>query len=226
MSDVPPPNSRFATIRNAFFTGGLLLAPLVVTLWALGRIIDLVGGTFRPLFESHLPASLKGLPLVWDIVATLVIFGLVTALGFVSHYVFGKFFLRLLERSVQSIPGVSAVYNSVRQIVATFGTKNRNLYNKVVLVQFPRAGTWTLGFLTSKTQSEAQLKAGVGELWTVFVPTTPNPTGGYLLMFPPHEVIELEMSVGDGMKMIISGGAVVPPWPTRHSESQQLGVQR
>ena len=138
---------------------------------------------------------------------------LVTALGFLSHYVFGKFFLRLLERSVQSIPGVSAVYNSVRQIVATFGTKNRNLYNKVVLVQFPRAGTWTLGFLTNKTQSEAQLKAGVGELWTIFVPTTPNPTGGYLLMFPPSEVIELEMSVGDGMKMIISGGAVVPPWP-------------
>ena len=213
MSDAPPPNSRFATIRNAFFTGALLLAPLVVTLWALGRIIDVVGGTFRPLFESHLPESLRGLALVWDIVATLVVFSLVTALGFLSHYVFGKFFLRLLERFVQSIPGVSAVYNSVRQIVATFGSKNRNLYNKVVLVQFPRPGCWTLGFLTSKGQSEAQVKAAAGPLWTVFVPTTPNPTGGYLLMFPPHEVVELEMTVGDGMKMIISGGAVVPPWP-------------
>ena len=210
MSDVPPPNSRFATIRNAFFTGGLLLAPLVVTLWALGRIIDVVGGTFRPLFESHLPASLKGLPLVWDIVATLVIFGLVTALGFVSHYVFGKFFLRLLERSVQSIPGVSAVYNSVRQIVATFGTKNRNLYNKVVLVQFPRAGTWTLGFLTNKTQSEAQLKAGVGELWTVFVPTTPNPTGGYFVMLKKSDCIELAMSVDEALTYVISMGVVVP----------------
>ena len=90
----------------------------------------------------------------------------------------------------------------------------------MVLVQFPRAGTWTLGFLTNKTQSEAQLKAGVGELWTIFVPTTPNPTGGYLLMFPPSEVIELEMSVGDGMKMIISGGAVVPPWPVPKSPAQ------
>ncbi len=221
MSDVPPPNSRFTTIRNAFFTGALLLAPLVVTLWALGRIIDVVGGSFRPLFESYLPESLQGLALIWDIVATLGIFALVTALGFFSHYVFGRVFLRILERSVQSIPGVSAVYNSVRQIVATFGTKNRNLYNKVVLVQFPRAGTWTLGFLTNKTQSEAQLKAGVGELWTVFVPTTPNPTGGYLLMFPPSEVIELEMSVGDGMKMIISGGAVVPPWPPPQPDSPQ-----
>ncbi|MCX6951641.1 MAG: DUF502 domain-containing protein [Verrucomicrobia bacterium] len=212
MSDVPPPTSRIASIRNAFFTGALLLAPLVVTLWALGRIIDIVGGTFRPFFESYLPDSLQGLPLIWDLVATLVIFALVTALGFLSHYVFGRVFLRLIERSILTIPGVNAVYNSVRQIVATFGSKNRNLYNKVVLVQFPRAGTWTLGFLTNKAQSEAQIKAGVGELWTVFVPTTPNPTGGYLLMFPPHEVIELEMSVGDGMKMIISGGAVVPPW--------------
>ena len=220
MSDAPPPTHRLATIRNAFFTGALLLAPLVVTLWALGKIIDVVGGTFRPLFESHLPESLQGLALVWDLAATVVIFALVTALGFLSHYVFGKFFLRLLERFIQSIPGVSAVYNSVRQIVATFGTKNRNLYNKVVLVQFPRAGTWTLGFLTNKTQSEAQLKAGVGELWTIFGPTTPNPTGGYLLMFPPSEVIELEMSVGDGMKMIISGGAVVPPWPVPKSPAQ------
>jgi len=213
MSDVPLPPSRIATIRNAFFTGALLLAPLVVTLWALGKILEVVGGTFRPLFESHLPPSLQGLALLWDLVATLVIFALVTALGFLSHYVFGKLFLRLLERFVQNIPGVNAVYNSVQQIVATFGTKNRNLYNKVVLVQFPRAGTWTLGFLTNKSQAEAQLKSGAGELWTVFVPTTPNPTGGYLLMFPPHAVVELDMSVGDGMKMIISGGAVVPPWP-------------
>ena len=220
MSDAPPPTSRLAAIRNAFFTGALLVAPLVVTLWALGKVIDVVGGTFRPLFESHLPASLQGLALLWDIVATVVIFALVTALGFFSRYVFGRLFLQILERSVQTIPGVSAVYKSVRQIVATFGTKNRNLYNQVVLVQFPRAGTWTLGFLTNKTQSEAQLKAGVGELWTIFVPTTPNPTGGYLLMFPPSEVIELEMSVGDGMKMIISGGAVVPPWPVPKPPAQ------
>jgi uncharacterized membrane protein len=214
MSDAPPPNSPFIVIRNAFITGVLLLAPLVVTLWALGGVIDFVGGRFRPLFESYLPASLQHFALLWDIAATCVIFGLVTALGFLSHYVFGRIFMRILERFVQRIPGVGAIYNSVRQIVATFGTQNRNLYNKVVLVQFPRPGVWTLGFLTNKAQSEAHLRAGSGELWTVFVPTTPNPTGGYMLLFPSHEVIELDMSVGDGMKMIISGGAVVPPWTT------------
>ena len=206
-----PLTKDLAAIRNAFFTGALLVAPLVVTLWALGKVIDVVGGTFRPLFESHLPASLQGLALLWDIVATVVIFALVTALGFFSRYVFGRLFLQILERSVQTIPGVSAVYNSVRQIVATFGTKNRNLYNQVVLVQFPRAGTWTLGFLTNKTQSEAQLKAGVGELWTIFVPTTPNPTSGFFLMVPRADVVPLDMSVDQALKYIISMGVVVPP---------------
>ena len=220
MSDDSPPVSRFITARNAFFTGVLLLAPLVVTLWAFSKIIDAIGGTFRPLYERLLPQSLQNVPFLWDLAATIFVVLLVTALGYLSHYVFGKFFLSVFERLMQAIPGVGAVYNSVRQIVATFGSKNRNLYNKVVLVQFPRAGTWTLGFLTSKAQSEAQLKAGAGELWTVFVPTTPNPTGGYLLMFPPSEVVELEMSVGDGMKLIISGGAVVPPWPAAATKAE------
>lgn len=220
MSDAPPPVSRFIAVRNAFITGVLLLAPLVVTLWALGGVIDFVGGRFRPLFESHLPESLQHFALLWDLVATIVIFALVTALGFLSHYVFGRLFLRFLERFVQSIPGVGAIYNSVRQIVATFGTQNRNLYNKVVLVQFPRPGVWTIGFLTNKTQSEAHVRTGGSELWTVFVPTTPNPTGGYMLFFPSHEVVELDMSVGDGMKMIISGGAVVPPWTGRKPNSE------
>ena len=129
-----------------------------------------------------------------------------------SSYVFGKYFLSVGERAIQRIPGVGAVYNSVKQIVATFGTQNRNLFSKVVLVEFPRKGVWTLGFLTNKQQGEAQSLTGA-ETWTVFVPTTPNPTSGFLLMLPKHEITELEMSVGDGMKMIISGGAVVPTWP-------------
>jgi uncharacterized membrane protein len=210
MTDAPPPKSAFIAIRNAFITGVVLLAPLVVTLWALGGVIDFVGGSFRPLFERWVPRSLREYPLLWDIAATLVIFALVTTLGFLSHYVFGRVLLRVLERSVQGIPGVGAIYNSVRQIVTTFGTQNKNLFNKVVLVEYPRKGVWTLGFLTNKQQGEPQSHVGP-ETWTVFVPTTPNPTSGFLLMLPRTEIVELEMSVGDGMKMILSGGAVVPP---------------
>ena len=216
MSDASAPTSRFITLRNAFASGVLLLAPLVVTIWAFTKVVDLLGGTFRPLYEDYLPLSLQRIPFFWDVLAMLVVIVLITALGYLSHYVFGKFFLSLLERMLQNIPGVGAVYNSVKQIVATFGSERRNLFSKVVLVQYPRVGCWTLGFLTNKTQAEPQAKTGT-EVWTVFVPTTPNPTSGFLLMLPRNEVIELEMNTGDGMRMILSGGAVVPPWPPAKS---------
>ncbi|MSU50011.1 MAG: DUF502 domain-containing protein [Opitutus sp.] len=210
--EVPPAKSHLISFRNAFLSGALLLAPLIVTVWAFSAIIEFAGGTFRPLYERHLPHSLQGLPLLWDVVATGIVVLLVTGFGFLSNYVFGKYFLSIGERAIQRIPGVGTVYNSVKQVVATFGTQNRNLFSKVVLIEYPRKGIWTLGFLTSKQQGEAQALVGT-DTWTVFVPTSPNPTSGFLLMLPAHEIIELEMSVGDGMKMVISGGAVVPPRP-------------
>ena len=204
--------SHVVKLRNAFFSGVLLLAPLWVTIWAFTKIIAVLGGTFRPLYEDYLPLSLQRIPFFWDLLATIIVLLLITTLGYISHYVFGKFFYGLVERFVQSIPGISAIYNSVKQIVTTFGSGRKTLFNQVVLVQFPRAGCWTIGFLTNKTQGEAQHRTGA-EIWTVFVPTTPNPTSGFLLMLPRHEIVELQMSVGDAMKMILSGGAVMPPWP-------------
>ena len=208
--------SRFTNLRNAFFSGALLLAPLVVTVWAFSKIINLVGGTFRPLFFFYLPDRLSDRPWVavlLDIVATCIVIVLVTILGYVSRDVFGKFFVSVAERVLLSIPGVGTVYISVKQVVDTFSTQKHQLFNKVVLVEFPRKGTWVVGFLTNRTQGEVQAKIDQGVVWSVFVPTTPNPTSGFLLMLPPAEIVQLDMSIGDGMKMIISGGAVVPPWP-------------
>jgi len=213
MSEVAPPPSHLITFRTAFFSGLLLAAPLVVTFWAFSRIIDLVGGTVRPLYEHYLPDYLQRVPFLWDFLATIVVLLLVTALGYLSNYVFGKYFLKIGERFIQRIPGIGAVYNAVKQVAAAFGTQNRHLFSKVVLVEFPRAGCWSVGFLTNKRQSEPHVRTG-NEVWTVFVPTTPNPTSGFLIMLPPDKITELDMSVGDGMKMIISGGAVVPPWQT------------
>ncbi|MFI5337999.1 MAG: DUF502 domain-containing protein, partial [Opitutales bacterium] len=180
------PETRITSFRNAFLTGLLLLAPLWVTGWAFFKIIDLVGGSFRPLFAVLIPARLQGIPLVWDAAATLVVFGLITLFGFLSHHFFGKYLLDLGERIILGVPGLSTVYSSVKQVVATFGSQNRNVFSQVVLVQFPREGVWTLGFLTSKTQAEVQARAGQ-ELWSVFVPTSPNPTGGYVLYLPPTD---------------------------------------
>jgi len=217
MSDTPTP-SRFVQLRNAFLSGFMLLAPLAFTCWVFLLLFENVGGFFRPLLVPFVPEKLRDYDILWNILATVIVVVLITLLGYVSRYVLGKYFGGLAERFIQTIPGVSGVYNTVKQIVATFSTQNRNLFNKVVLVEFPRRGAYTIGFLTSKTQSEAQARVGQ-ELWTVFVPTTPNPTGGYLLLIPKNEIIELEMSVGDGMKLVISGGAVTPPWPSlKHTE--------
>ena len=205
----PPPSSRLIAFRNAFLSGALLLAPLAVTAWVFSQVIGWVGGLVRPLYEDYLPQSLQRLPFFWDLLATGVVVLLVTGLGFFSNYVFGKYFFSVGERAIQRIPGVATVYNSVKQLVSTFGTQNRNLFSKVVLVEYPRKGLWTLAFLTNKEQGEAQTNIGP-EIWSVFVPTTPNPTSGFLILLPRQDVIELEMSVGDGMKMIISGGAVQP----------------
>jgi uncharacterized membrane protein len=215
MPELTPIPSRYVTLRNAFFSGVILVAPLCLTVWVFAWIVSFVGGAFRPLFFVFVPNSLRDRPsldAVWSILATMIVVVLVTALGYVSRYVFGKFFFSIGDRFMQSIPGVSAVYNTVRQIVNTFSSQSRHMFNKVVLVEFPRKGCWTIGFLTNTVQGEAQAKASP-EVWTVFVPTTPNPTSGFLLMLPRSEIIELDMAVGDGMKMIISGGAVVPPWP-------------
>jgi uncharacterized membrane protein len=215
MAEPLQPVSRYVSLRNAFFSGVILVAPLCLTVYVFSLIVQFVGGNFKGLFLLFIPDSLRdrpGLDTVWSILATLIVIVLVTLLGYVSRYVFGKFFFSIGDRFIQTIPGVSAVYNTVRQIVNTFSSQSRHMFNKVVLVEFPRKGCWTIGFLTNTVQGEAQARASA-EVWTVFVPTTPNPTSGFLLMLPRSEITELDMPVGDGMKMIISGGAVVPPWP-------------
>ncbi|MCB1104431.1 MAG: DUF502 domain-containing protein [Opitutaceae bacterium] len=208
-------DSKLITFRNAFITGLVLLAPLVVTVWALRKIIEVVGGSVSPVFIYFLPEFLRDRPslgLLWDVIATVIVLLLVTVLGYVSRHVFGKYLLSVGERIMLGIPGVSAVYNTVKQIVDTFGSQKRNIFSKVVLIEFPRKGAWVIGFLTSKAKGEAQAKTQQ-DVWTVFVPTTPNPTSGFLVLVPRQDIVELDMSVGDGMKLIISGGGVVPPWP-------------
>src|SRR5580693_2837904 len=168
MSDLPPPDSRYITLRNAFFSGVILVAPLAFTVYVFSKIIGFVGETFKPLFFAFVPDRLRDRPsldALWDILATLIVIALVTLLGYVSRYVLGKYFFSIGGRFIQNIPGVSAVYNTVRQIVNTFSSKSRHMFNKVVLVEFPRKGCWTIGFLTNTVRGEAQARADADELW-------------------------------------------------------------
>ncbi|HTZ19770.1 MAG TPA: DUF502 domain-containing protein [Opitutaceae bacterium] len=218
------PESRLASLRNAFVTGLLLLAPLAVTWMVFSWLFETIGGGFRPIFFFYIPDALRdqrSLLIVWNVLATFFVLVLITGLGWLSRHVLGQYFGGLAERFILSIPGVNTVYTTVKQLVDTFGTQNRNLFSKVVLLQYPRPGIWTIGFVTSHTQGEPQTKIG-SEVWSVFVPTTPNPTSGFMLLLPRSELVELEMSVGDGMKMVISGGAVVPPVDNRDNEGGQI----
>ncbi|MDD3180186.1 MAG: DUF502 domain-containing protein [Opitutaceae bacterium] len=216
--------SRLASLRNAFLSGLLLLAPLAVTWLVFSWLIERVGGASRPVLFFFLPENLlqhRMWAILWDVLATLIVIILVTALGYLSRYVFGRYFVGLAERFLQNVPGVGTVYNTVREIVDTFSTKNRSAFSRVVLIEYPRKGCFAIGFLTNETHGEVQAKTA-GRLWNVFLPTTPNPTSGFLLMLPREEIIDLEISVGDGMKLIISGGSVVPSWPNAASAKAAL----
>ena len=204
--------SRFTSLRNAFLTGLVLVAPLVVTVWALRLIVGFIGGSITPWFIPHLPGPLKDLPpLVWDAITTVIAVLLVTLLGYVSHLLLGQIIGAAAERFIQNIPGIGGFYNSVKQFIDTFGAKDRNQFSKVVLVQFPRAGTYTLGFVTNTSRGEPHVHLGADH-WAIFVPTCPSPVNGFFMYLPCTEVIELEMSVAEAMKTVISCGAVLPVW--------------
>ena len=132
-----------------------------------------------------------------------------TALGFLSNYVLGKFFISTAEKFLGKVPFLNTVYRSAKQIVQTFGRENRAVFKEVVLIEYPRSGCYVLGFVTCDASSEID-QVMDRKLTNVFVPTTPNPTSGFLLLLPREEIISLDLSVGDGMKMLISGGAVSP----------------
>ncbi len=207
-----PEKTVFARLRTAFFTGLMLLSPLAVTVIVFVWMVSQVGGTFRNFFFFWVPSDWLGDPkfaLLWDILSTTIVIVFITLLGLVSRWVLGRYFGEVGERFIQGIPGVGAFYNAVKQIVQTFGAENRAAFSKVVLIEFPRGASYAIGFLTNNSGGEASTATG-RDLVAVFVPTTPNPTSGFLLLIPRAEVRELTMSVREGMKFIISGGTVLP----------------
>lgn len=219
------PATRFTSLRNAFLTGLLLVVPLVATVWAVLLVISLAGGSIRPLFSPYLPAALSHLPnIVWDLITTVIVLGLLTLLGFVSHLFLGQFLGALGERLIQGIPGIGGFYNSVKQFIGTFGAKDRMQFSKVVLVQFPRPGAYTIGFVTNTDRGEPHQHLPT-EHWAVFVPTCPSPVNGFFMYLPRAEIIELEMSVGEGMKTVITCGAVLPSWTDPASARSALGAR-
>jgi uncharacterized membrane protein len=140
-----------------------------------------------------------------------LVFSFLTLLGYLSRYLLGKALIRFTERLLSNVPFVNKVYETVKQIVDTFGKDNKAVFKEVVMVEFPRKGVYAIGFLTGDSKGEAQ-HISKDHLVNIFIPTTPNPTSGFLVLFPKQEIKSLQMTIGEGMKLIVSGGAVVPPF--------------
>lgn len=200
--------------RRSFVAGLILLTPLAATIYVLNLLVSGIGGRFRNVFFFFMRDTVSSraeLVVFWNVLATLLVLVIVTALGFLSRYLFTRLVVGTAERLIQRLPFISTVYGTVKQIVDTFSLEQRAVFQQAVLVEFPRKGVYVLGFQTNTAKGEPQDKTAA-ELWNIFVPTTPNPTSGFLLMVPKEEIIPLEMSISDGMKVIMSGGAVVPKY--------------
>jgi uncharacterized membrane protein len=194
-------------LRRYLVAGLLVWLPLVATFFVIRLLVQWMDHSLLLLPEDYRPESLLGFAIPGLGVALSLLILLIT--GLVAANLFGRKLVGLWEMVVSRIPLVRSVYSAVKQLVETILSGNGQSFRKVLLVEFPRRGIWTLAFQTGTEQGEAQQKTG-RDVVNIYIPTTPNPTGGYFVMVPREDVRELEMSVDEGLKMLLSMGAVVP----------------
>ncbi len=197
-----------ARLRNHFLASIIVTAPIAITIWLSWQFIIFVDDTVKPHIpdvynpETYLPFSLPGLGLVVVVLA-------LTAIGALAAGLTGRAFVRMGERILARMPVVRSVYSALKQVFETVFAEKSEAFRQVVLIEYPRKGSWALGFATGTTKGEVQ-HAIEDEVVNVFLPTTPNPTSGYLLFLPRPDVIFLSMTVEEGIKMVVSGGVVTP----------------
>lgn len=198
----------FARLRRYFFTGIVVTAPGVITLyvtWWFLKFVDTSVARLLPVQynpNTYLPVYLPGVGLIIT-VSVLILVG-----WFARNYV-GRIFIRASEYVVERMPVVNTMYNALKQVFETTMGAQSRAFREVVLFEYPRAGSWTLGFVTGTTKGEIQTLTQ-DEVVNVYIPTTPNPTSGFLLFLPKKDLIYISMSTEDAIKLIVSGGIVSP----------------
>jgi len=199
-------------IKSNFFTGLLLVIPGVVTLWVLYFIISklnlLLLEPVMSIFQIWLPDR-ASVEFFTKVAIFFILLGLLTLTGFAAKIILFRNIFGFGESVLYRVPMISTVYKGLKEMSSAFLTDQKSIFKKVVLIEYPKDGVYAIGFVTSETRGEAQEKTKENVI-NVFVPTTPNPTSGMLVLVPQDDVISLNMSISDGMKMIISGGAVAP----------------
>ena len=195
-----------AKIKNYLLTGILVTAPVVITFWIVFSLVKLFDALVNPIIpyylnpNFYLPRDVPGLGLI-----ILVIF--LIGIGFLAANFFGSWLLKKTDSIIQKIPLIKVFYKTIKQILETILKTNSDAFREAVLVEYPRKGSWVIGFTTGEVQGEVRKKFNK-KFTNVFIPTTPNPTSGFLLMVPSNELKRLNVSVDDAIKTIVSAGII------------------
>jgi len=205
--------SFFARWRASFFTGLAVVLPGVITLavvkWFFGTVSSLTDLLlfFLPRDLTHENKGAGPMFWYWSLLALALAVGLVSMIGLLTRYYMGKRMIAWADSLMLRVPVLNKIYGTIKQVDAAFKSGKTSSFQTVVLVEYPREGIYSVGFITSEQADEVQKKTNK-KCVCVFIPTTPIPTGGFLIIVPEKEVIKLDMSVADGFKYIISLGAL------------------
>lgn len=206
---IVPTMGPVARLRNYFLTGILVTAPLVITFYAAYVVVSFIDNTVTGLLpdmynpNTYLPFSVPG-------VGIIVLFTWLVVIGFLTANFLGRLLLKWGEAVLDQMPVIRNVYSAIKQVLETVLRSKSTAFREVVLVEYPRAGLWCMGFVSGTTKGEVQ-NLTAHEIVNVFIPTTPNPTSGFLLFVPRKDLTTLHMTVEEGIKMVVSGGIITPP---------------
>jgi uncharacterized membrane protein len=194
----------------------VVIAPVAMTMWLLWTTMGWIDSVVLPLVpdqiqpEKYIGINLRGVGLIIFLIFTVLV-------GWIAKGLIGRSLISFAESFVQRMPVVRSVYSGVKQIAETVFAQSERSFEKACLIQYPRKGIWAIGFISTEAKGEVAREAETDDtLISVFVPTTPNPTSGFLLFFPKSDIIELDMSVEDAAKLVISAGLVYPGGKDSH----------
>lgn len=218
---VKPPKkpSLLVWLRGRFLAGMVIAAPIAITFLILQFLITKIDEKVVPLLpaalkpETYLNYAVPGFGLI-----VLVVF--LTLLGAITTNLIGRSVVTLSDQILSRVPFVNSVYAAFKQLIEVFASNTTDQFNEVVLIEYPKDGTWCIGFLSSPAKGEVGNHLG-SDFIGVFVPTTPNPTSGFLMYVPRGKVIPMDMTVEEGAKMILSAGLVVPEYPRNTKEIEE-----
>ena len=207
----------FARWRACFFTGLVVILPAIVSIAAVMWIFKTVSNLtdlllfFVPQAITHADDGKGPMYWYWSLLALVVAAVLISTVGVLARYYIGKRIIEWLDMAMLNVPLFNKFYGAIKQVNEAFAG-NKNSFKTVVLVEFPREGMYSVGFITSEQRDEVQLKTKE-KVVSIFIPTTPNPTSGFLVLVPEEKVTKLDMSVAEGVKYIVSLGSISPELP-------------